>query len=254
LRSASLLLLLLSLCACSSQRQPRLPPIPPSLVGATLSKAQVAEDVERLFGVIEKFHPNPYSLRTQADLTAARRRLLAGLTERVGRADLWMRLAPLVASLGDRTSLALPAEEATRRTASGERLFPFAVTPALLIGRSATASPLRTGDRIIDINGQAAADLLFRFTRFYSGNSPAARAAQMAPDFPELLLLNGIVAPFEIQYATDGAQRMAVVEGVAAARFNALKRLPRPPAGCLHVFQLPHSKLLASVPTKPGCN
>jgi hypothetical protein len=98
------------------------------LVGATIPKEDAAADVDALFAWLEQGRPKLYAKRSRQDILAARRRLVTGLTGRVGRADLWMRVAPIVSSLGDpRIVLHEPVEEVKRRVDSGELLFPLAV-------------------------------------------------------------------------------------------------------------------------------
>jgi hypothetical protein len=174
--------------------------------------------------------------------------LVAGLVGRVGRADLWMRVAPIVSSLGDRRIvLHEPSEEVQRRVNTGELLFPLPVgvsEQANTIHLILAPLTLQKQDRILEINGQAAEDLLFRFSMLYSDPLALNRAMMAAAAFPDLLLLHGIPAPFEVRVARpDGTEYMETVPGVKP--LGVQRELIVPKGG--QIFRLPHSKLAASV-------
>ena len=231
-------------CARPVPVRPPVAPVAPRLIGATIPKEDAAADIDTLFSTLEQARPHLYAKRSREDVLAARRRLVAGLVGRVGRGDLWMRIAPVVTSLGDsRLVLHLPVEEVQRRLSTGELYFPL----QLRVVKTRTGAPQwigRTGERVVEINGQATEDLLFRFSLPYSGGTPYARAAQATRALGDLLLLHGIPAPFEVRWArTDGTERVETVAGVPG---TAIERVPPEPQRA-HVFRLPHSMLLASV-------
>ena len=72
-------------------------PAPPRHV----SRAAVVADVETLFRTIESVHPDPYTVAARTAVLRERDAVLGALPDSIDRAALYLRLAPLVAMLGD---------------------------------------------------------------------------------------------------------------------------------------------------------
>jgi hypothetical protein len=230
-------------CARPGSVQPTLAPVAPRLIGATIPKEDAAADIDTLFITLEHGRPSLYAKRSREEVLAARRRLVAGLVGRVGRGDLWMRLAPVIASLGDRRIvLHLPVEEVQRRLSTGELYFPL----QLRVVKTRNGAPRwigSTGERVVEINGQAAEDLLFRFSLPYVGSTPYARAVSATRALGDLLLLHGIPAPFEVRWArSDGTERVETLAGITGTAISS----GTPTSKAAQMFRLPHSMLLAS--------
>ena len=127
-RRSAALLSTLAVVSCSPIRVPPPPAVPQSAIGHTLSRDDALADVDVLFRMLEDVHPDLYRNRPRDSVTADRARLMAALPSTISRADLWIRLAPIVAWFGDgHTSVEMPREEARRMQVDGALVFEMCI-------------------------------------------------------------------------------------------------------------------------------
>jgi hypothetical protein len=146
----------------------------------------------------------------------------------MSRGELWLRLAPLVASFGDgHTSIYMPAEEFARM---GSTLtFPPSVVEDdaehLVVSAPFTRdAPIERGDRIVSLNGMSADSLVRAWTGEVSGESQKFRAANVTGGFRDFLFVHSIVAPFSLETErADGSRRNVVLEGIRRDSLRALR-------------------------------
>jgi len=213
--------------ACSPIRVPPPPPVPQSAIGSTITRANAMADVETMMRTLEDVHPDLYAERSRESVSGARERLVAALPPSMTRAELWLRLAPLVASFGDgHTSVYMPADEFTRM---GSTLaFPPSVVEDdaehLVISVPLTlGAPIARGDRIITLNGMSADSLVRAWTGEVSGESQKFRAANVTAGFRDFLFIHSIVAPFNLEMQRpDGSRQSVVLEGIRRDSLRAI--------------------------------
>ena len=148
---------------------------PPSAI----SRTDAVADRDALFDAIERIHPAPYQNRSRELVLADRRHAVAALPETMTRREWWVRVAPIVASLGDGYTELIPSftiddwlaaassggtPTADRRQAAQSiRWFPdgsLTVHDGHLVVTSPTlADGIERGDRVAPINGQIADDI-----------------------------------------------------------------------------------------------
>jgi C-terminal processing protease CtpA/Prc len=214
--------------ACSPIRIPPSPAVPQSAIGSTITRADALADIDTMMRTLEDVHPDLYAERSRESVAAARERLVAALPASMARAELWLRLAPLVASFGDgHTSVYMPAEEFARM---GSTLtFPPSVVEDdaehLVVSVPFTRdAPIERGDRIISLNGMSADSLVRAWTAEVSGESQKFRAASVTGGFRDFLFVHSIVAPFSIEtQRADGSRRGIVLEGIRRDSLRALR-------------------------------
>jgi len=215
------------LIACSPIHVPPPPAVPQSAVGSTITRADALADLDTLMRTLEDVHPDLYAERPRDSVAVAKAHVVAGLPPSMTRAELWLRLAPLLASFGDgHTSVYMPAEEFARL---GSTLtFPPSVVEDdaehLVVSVPFTlGAPIERGDRILTLNGMSADSLVRAWTGEVSGESRKFRAANVTGGFRDFLFIHSIVAPFSLETERpDGARRTVVLEGIRRDSLRAL--------------------------------
>jgi C-terminal processing protease CtpA/Prc len=201
---------------------------------ASVSRADATADLTALFDAIERIHPLPYFNRSRDLVAADRRQLIDKLPETVTRAQWWMRLSPIVASLGDgHTEVSPPVDligqiaaasrdgkpASQREVLERVRLFPSRSVAVdgnghVIIASAGLADGIRRGDRLLSINGLDADRLLSELISETSGDSDANRAAAAVDRLTDLLSVHSIVSPYRLTVAgPDGVERTASIEG-----------------------------------------
>jgi hypothetical protein len=219
-----------SLAACTPIHVPPPPPLPQSAIGSTITRDDAVFDVDVLFRTLEDVHPDLYANRPRDSVIAARQRVGAALPTTLSRSELWIRLAPVVAALGDgHTSVAMPREEARRMQADGARVFPPSVAiddAGHLIVSAALARQrdLEGGDRLVSLNALNADSLLRAWIDETSGESDRFRAAEVTSAFRDYLLIHSIRAPFTLvtERRSDGLSRTLTLAGMTQDSLRAI--------------------------------
>jgi hypothetical protein len=176
--------------------------------------------------ILEHVHPDLYAERPRDSVAAAVHRIVASLPASMSRADLWLRLAPVLASLGDgHTGIALPSEEFAH---NGGLVFPPSVVQddaghVVVVAAFSRGAPIERGDRIISVNGLNADSLLRAWTGEVSGESEKFRAANVTNGFRDFVFVHSIAAPFRIEtQRADGSTRPVVLDGLRRDSLRAL--------------------------------
>jgi Peptidase family S41 len=217
------------IASCAPFHVPPPPALPPSAVGSTITRDDAVSDVDALFHTIEDVHPDLYANRPRDSVIAARARIVAALPSSLSRAELWMRLAPLVAALGDgHTSIAMPREEARRMQTEGALVFPPSVVRddagQVIISAALLREPdLREGDRVLSLNGLGADSLLGAWMNESSGESDRFRAAQVTSAFRDYVVIHGIRAPYTlVTERSDGTRHSISLPGITQDSLRAI--------------------------------
>ena len=220
--------------SCSPIRVPPPPGIAPSAIGRTLTRDEAIADVDVLMRTLEDVHPDLYANRPRDSVTSDRARLVGTLPPSLSRAELWIRLAPLVAAFGDgHTSVAMPREEIQRLQQTGALVFP----PSVAMdddGRVVVSAPIvrgvgiEAGDRLLSLNGMSADSLVHAWTVAASGESDRFRTANVTALFRDFLLIHSIGAPYTIVTRRgDDAMRTIELRGISQDSLRAIANRTR---------------------------
>jgi Peptidase family S41 len=222
----------------------------------SISRAGAASDLETLFRAIENVHPHPYDIVPRESIQAERQRVEAGLPDMMTQEELWIRMSPLVVSLGDgHTGLSYPTgpvmdpflrwlveqrapnKDVALRLAKAYRVVTF---PPRILGLDGDGhlvitstdgggTDLRRGERLVSINGRNADELLTEWSRETNGDSQAHRAVRVADDFHYLLLIHSMLPPYAVVVAVpDGRERTVMLAGVPLTPAEAMGNRPDP--------------------------
>lgn len=195
-------------------------------------RAIVAADIDSMLAIIERVHPNPYTVVSRDSLRAVRNALVTRLPDSASRVDVWPSFARLVALLGDgHTNVEVPSEEVFGLLARGGVIFPMR-TIAADAGRLTVAtylpgdSLLRRGDEILGVNGYATDSLLRTFTEEIGGETTRWREQVAARQLESFLVMNRIRAPFSVvaRAAVQSDSRQLTLQGISRDSLEASNR------------------------------
>ncbi len=156
-------LLILSLCLACTAAFGQSP--------AKLSRAQAVADIDTMAYLITTIHPDPFTIIPESDFRTGIERVKASLPDSVKTLDLYLQLAPIVASLGDgHTSLQAPGP--IFGWLDGARWFPLPleVDPD-------TFEMTSDGRQVAQINGIPTAEIVRKVLAAQSGESMAFKIA-----------------------------------------------------------------------------
>ncbi|MES2176745.1 MAG: S41 family peptidase [Gemmatimonadota bacterium] len=214
---------LFSLSGCAITRPAAgLPVTPPGAVTTAFARDAIAADLDSVLSMIERIHPDPYSVVSRDSVRHLRNALIADVPDSVKRAAVWPSYARVVSALGDgHTNIWPPREEVDQHAAAGGLVFPAAVTVSALgeltvSGYWRSDSLVHRGDVIVGINGRTSDSLLRVMRGEISGESTEWRTRMAADQFGTLLWYNGITPPYVVGLRRAGSTevRTVNVEGV----------------------------------------
>src|SRR5262249_39408599 len=88
--------------ACSPIRVPPPPPVPQGVIGqASIPRGALIADIDTMFAIIERVHPDPYTVVSRDSMRRARDAVTAALPDSMSRLAAWSSYARLVALIGD---------------------------------------------------------------------------------------------------------------------------------------------------------
>jgi hypothetical protein len=210
LRSTPACFALSLLAGCSGLvHVPDLPPVQPEVLERSFTPAELGEDTQQFFALLEAIHPDPYRDVSREEVETRRRECIAGLDRPLTRREFQPRLAELVAALGDgHTSVYLPFEEFWRAEDGAAKAFPVDVAwraGELCVRRTAAVTEdgaLGPGARVLAIHGRPAPEIFQAFLAQQSGESESWRVAGAEQSFAARLWLEGARAPFRTKIAS----------------------------------------------------
>ena len=140
----------------------------PVLLGdySLLSPDDMRADLDYLFQILEAAHPNLYMNRPKIEVDADRQRVYAELAQPATIINYYLKVAPLIASLGDRHTFVLLPSNAI---GSQELFFPLVVEfhekRALIVQNFAGVTSIQTGAELLSINGSPVSSVQNDLTR-----------------------------------------------------------------------------------------
>jgi hypothetical protein len=215
----------LAASACSPIRIPPPPAAPPAaLAQRSLARVAVAADIDSMLAMIERVHPDPYTVVSRDSMRRTRDAIVAQLPDSSSRFAVWSSYARLVAMIGDgHTNVSAPGEEILRFMMRGGLMLPTRTAVAdsgsvtVTVYRSSDAL-LRRGEQIIAVNDHPVDSLLRAFAGEIGGESERWREDVAARQFESLLLLNGFRAPYTLDVRESPASTPRRIEVRGAGR------------------------------------
>jgi hypothetical protein len=199
--------------------------VPQGVIGqASIPRAALIADIDTMFAIIERVHPDPYTVVSRDSMRRARGAVAAAFPDSVSRLAAWSSYARLAAMIGDgHTNVSAPGEEILRFANRGGLLFP--TRTAVTDSGSLTVTAYRSGDallqrgeQIVSVNNHPVDSLVRAFAAEIGGESERWREEVAARQFESLLLLNGIRAPFTVDVRSSRAEAAKRVQVGGASR------------------------------------
>ncbi len=197
-------------------------PVPPELAKQKFDTSALRADLDYLLQTFEEVHPDLYAYTSREDILALKNQLVSSLNREMTRKEFYPIVARMAAAFGDgHTGVGMPREEIRLFNQEGGKWFPFTAFaihhPGLQVRTSLKEdSPVGTGDWILSINGHPVDSLRTVFGRQVSAETEHRRAYRVRSAFRYHLWLNGIEAPFTLQWhrADSTEIHTTTVEGI----------------------------------------
>lgn len=186
-----------------------------SLADEAMTKAQCLDDISEAFEIIEDVHPNPYAVNSKRAVEKLRSQVAESLPDTVDRRQLFLHLAPIVASLQDgHTSLRIPLQSSRAAVRAGA--FPLDVAfegTTLRVVDDWSDRSLPRGATIHQINGCAVEDIVSRLWPLQHAELAAGKRLNIAKYFQEYLWVKfRMVPPYRLTYSECGSEKTIDVE------------------------------------------
>ncbi len=194
-----------------------------------LTRGQAAFDIDALFYTISEVHPAMFSVCCHDSLMRAVNEVKGSLPDSITRAELYMRLAPLLAMIGDgHTYLVFPFNDVF--TADLRRLpvsFVINTSDYTMRVKSCIDGTIPEGAEVTAINGLAVREMLERMMTFVSGERDFFRLSMVNYDFSALFEMLYAADEYEITYRVPGSRKTSAATLAAATWEEISRRLPK---------------------------
>lgn len=201
----------------------RAQPVPEAVAITQISPELLREELDIFKQQLLEIHPQPFARTSRAEFEKAFKQVKDSLMYPLSRAEFFLRLAPLVASLRDVHSyLNLPKDQFGDLSIRNEKLFPLAVIvhqQKFYVAADLSDEPqIPIGAEITQINN-APSDYLLNVMRSLTAretNSGQFRRIQL--DFTWLLAAMGYARQsYEVEYSWQGKSYLAQLDGLEIA-------------------------------------
>ena len=189
-----------------------------------ISPRLLKEELDLFKRELLAIHPDPFARIDQAEFEHEFERIKASLNYPLSRAEFFLQLAPLLASLRDvHTYLSLPKDEFGDVSLRGERLFPLAVIihkERLLVASDLSQSPqIPTGAEIVEINN-APTDYLLKVMRSLTARETiTGQDRRIQLDFSWLLSAMGYAnQEYQVVYRWQGQNHRIDIAGLEVVK------------------------------------
>ena len=181
-----------------TQIAPPLPTPPPILLGdyELLSPEDMRADLNELFNTLEMTHPDLYAHRPKAEVDLERQQIYADLDQPMTLVSYYLKVAPLVARLGDsHTAVALPVDAIDTKELFFPLLVEYQGQQAFIAGNMGNAD-IQPGAELLGINGIPISTILNDLPSF-----------SFFPDFMmSLWFLIGSIPEYQVELLNPGAE------------------------------------------------
>ena len=169
-----------------------------------LTRSAALEDIAEAFAIIKEVHPDPYTIMAKDRVDFLRSQMESRLADPLERRDLFLNLAPIIASLQDgHTSLRLPSSDF--REEVGNAAFPVDIqfdVEKLVVSQDFSGSQIPVGTEIVAINGYDVKKMVDRLLPFQHAELHIARRMNIVRFFRQYLwCVFQMRSPYELTLA-----------------------------------------------------
>ncbi|MCW8878208.1 MAG: S41 family peptidase [Kangiellaceae bacterium] len=165
-----------------------------------ISPDLLKEELELIESHLKAIHPEPFGRTSRSDFESH----LVGLKNTIiypqSRAEFYLKIAPLLASLNDVHSFVhLPKDQFGDFHRRGEKLFPLAVIlqqeDLYVAADLSSLSSIPTGAQVLTINGVSVSHIISQMRRLAVKETPSGQNRRIQMDFAWLMAALGYGAP-----------------------------------------------------------
>jgi len=178
------------------------------------------QDIDQLVTRLIEIHPEPFALISEQSFMQKVETLKLSIRYPLSRNEFYLRVAPLIAQLGDiHSRLDFPKSLLNNNSQTVGKLFPLAVLyeqDGLFVAADLSTHPkVPTGALITSINNAPIGFLLQVMKRITAKETEAGLRRKVQIDFPWLLAVMGYAKPvYEISYFWKGREMSVRIEGI----------------------------------------
>ena len=192
-----------------------------------LSREQAEFDIDALVYTISEIHPDMFSVCKQEDFFRAVNKAKETLPDSVSTLELYRRIAPIVAMIGDgHTNLGFPHKDVFKKELKRMPLQVNVHSDKSVICRSSLDSIIPRGARIVSINGVNAEEMVNSMLPYVSGEKEPFRIARIDYDFPALRHALYPADSFKVVYLPAGEKKPREATYPATSIDEIVKRCP----------------------------
>lgn len=198
-----------SLASCSHTDQRHASPVVD--IGHTLSRADMAADLDSLVATFERVHPNPYRFTTRAQRLARLDSLKASLPDQLPMLEFWRLVDRVTCEYTDAHSYVHDGEVLSAYVNASGRFFPVLVTldsaGMVVMEHDGGAGAIPTGARITRINGVSTPDIIEQLAAHSCRETRALAMRDVSDDVSFFLWkMQDWGSSFSIHYISADAQ------------------------------------------------
>ena len=193
-----------------------------------LTREQAKFDIDALLYALSQIHIDIFSVCSQEDFFRAVNRAVESLPDSVSHVELYRRLAPIVAMIGDgHTNLGFPFNSVFTKETKRLPVFFEVLADRSLVCTACIDSVIPEGARILGINGMKTDEMLDSMMPFVSGERPHFKLSRINYVFTALFQMLYAADSYNVEYLPDGMKKPLFYTFPAVAYEEMGKRLPR---------------------------
>lgn len=193
-----------------------------------LSRQQAEFDIRAMVYGISEVHPDMFSVCKQADFFSAINKAIASLGDSVSMAELYKKVAPIVAMIGDgHTNVYFSSDDAFTQETNVLPVYVEVLKNKSIICKNSFDSIIPTGATILSINGVPADVIVDSMMPYVAGEKEHYRITRINAFFDVLYHILYPADLFEIVYRNPDAQKPLKVTYDATTYGEIKKQIPK---------------------------
>lgn len=195
-----------------------------ALKAQNVSKAQAISDIDTLLNTLVEVHPNLYGSIQKSSVDSRIADLKADIKGSVSSIELYKRLAPIVAQIGDaHTTVVLPYREIMIKAGKYIPVFPtIDSNTGRMYVKASVGNAVPFDSEILSINGISAADMVNQMKAYIGGEREFFRLTMIDSNIMGLFHMLFPATEYAISYRepNDNQDKSITLQAVEAEKLN----------------------------------